>query len=128
MKTRLDMWKNPKKIMPSIIGSKGQELSKFLQKIKIKDNTLNNRIKNDESALSAFDIIESCKEIIFSIVDGTPEFHYIMYTIDSDEGTIVISPLMKSVMENVSEDEIEESVRRTLAIASAIGIQVSNCS
>lgn len=75
--------------------------------------------------MSNTDIMAACKELIFDIEDGRPVFHSIMYTIDVDKVEIKLEPTLDITIDPEStEDEIDEDVRNTLAIASIFDVPV----
>jgi len=117
MKNRLHKWKKSKQILTAFTGKSAPELDKIMTTLA--------KNKSPDLKLSNVNIIEACKEIIFSYNNGKPLFDFIVYVINADTGCIEITRLIQSVHDDkASVEEIEENIRNTLALATALGIPV----
>ncbi len=79
----------------------------------------------DGPVLTQGDMIQACRELIFDIRDEAPIFHAIMYSFDTDEMAVKLEHMFEILVEpKQSEEEIDEDVRNTLALATGYGVPV----
>jgi hypothetical protein len=116
---RIKKWEKDKRLLSFFTGN-DEEL--------IRDLTSRSNAKDDNKA-SCFPntsmIIEACKELIYNIKDGKPVFHAILYGFNVDTGELDLSHKLDILVGSQdTNDEIEEKIINTLAIASAYEIPV----
>lgn len=111
-RTRLDLWKSPRIIETGFINGDDAQVQKLLDARITIDKT--------KEKLTINSMITACKELIYDVVDGSPVFHAIMFSIDANRVEIVLSnlftilPSSEETEENENEDE---EIRNTLAMA-----------
>jgi len=118
---RMSHWKKPRFLMTFLSGDDEKRLDKVT---KLQAESLDKK-KKDQTSNTQGDLIAACRELIFDVSKEGPVFHAILYGIDTDIMSLKIEHMIDILIEpNQSEDEIDEEVRNTLAIASAYDIPV----
>lgn len=113
----MEKW-SKKKYVLSFLSGENKERMKLVSNWQTEDY-------EGKPTMSNTDIMAACKELIFDLKDGCPVFHSIMYTIDVDKVVIKLEPTLDITIDPEStEDEIDEDVRNTLAIASMYDVPV----
>lgn len=119
---RLTRWKNATPLLTLLSGNNKEQLQ-VISDFQIAAST--KKPKNKGVGFTQSGIIEACRELIFDLRDGTPIFHAIMYGFDTDDVTLKIEHMLEILVEGEqSEEQIDEDVRNTLAIAAAYGVPV----
>lgn len=116
---RIKKWENPRRLLAFLTGDNKDLIEKLTSSQK--------RAKSDDDApdLSSFGIIETCKELIYNIKDGKPVFHAILYGFDVDKGELTLGHTFDILVnEDESEEEIEEDLINTLALAAGLDVPV----
>jgi len=121
LKTRIEKWKDTTYILSFLAGKNKKRLDQISKwQVESTDES-----HEDQTSMSNFNILGACKELIFNIKDGELVFHAIMYAIDTDKITIKLEHALDVLIDNsASEQEIDEEIRNTLALASAQDVPV----
>lgn len=115
---RLDKWEKMPYVLTFFYGEDEKKRKNIVELAKDKD------YEGKPKAVDS-DIIGACKELIFDIKDGIPVFHAIMYGFDTDKMSIKIQHFLDILVgKEKTQEEIDESVRHTLAVAVIEGIPV----
>jgi hypothetical protein len=77
-----------------------------------------------ESASSFWNMIRSCRELIYDVVDGKPAIHCIAQTINVRRGQLQIGPFWEFIIEGNTPEERDEDVRLALAFAHSCEVPV----
>jgi hypothetical protein len=118
---RVSRWKEPIELLTFLSGDDKAQLEAIS---KMQVAALANEPK-DGVGFTSSDMVRACRELIFDVRDGLPIFHAIMSSIDTDRIAIKLQAMFEiSVNEKQSDDEIDEDVRNTLALAAAFGVPV----
>jgi len=112
---RLDKWKKPIYLPLSLTGDLDDELNEFLKKRAKTPNT--GTINKIELGFEAF--VYLSKELIFDLVDQKPTFHIVMYSIDTETFSIILSDAL-----DVVKLETENDIKRILVYAKLLDVPV----
>lgn len=118
---RLSKWKEKVFVQTFLAGENEVRLNAVseLQVEAMKEN------ENDENKLSSLGITQACRELIFDIKEGEPVFHCIIHMFDTDRMQIKIEHALNIIYEKENpEEDLDDEVCNTLAIASAVGVPV----
>lgn len=121
LKTRMQKWEKTQYILSFLAGDNKDRL----------DQICNMQVESSRDEydgkpnMSNFDILGACKELVFNVKDGKPVFHAIMYAIDTDKITIKLEHTLDVLVNSEeSEEETEDDIRDTLALAAAQDVPV----
>lgn len=118
---RLSRWKKTTPLLTFLSGDNNERLEAVS---KMQVEALSGKPK-EGVGFTQGDLIEACRELIFDLRDGAPVFHAIMYTFDTDAIAIKLEHSFEILVDGKqSDEEIDEDVRNTLAIAAGYGIPV----
>lgn len=117
--SRIDYWKGNKYLYAPFTGI--NDLTEEEQKtIKNFNEKRRNSHKEmwDKVDLGEFwyEMLKASKELIFNLVDNQITIHYIVCSINIKRGEIELSELLSELIDG-TEEEIGESIKRTLALA-----------
>lgn len=115
---RITKWKKNKRLLTFFAGKDEKII-----------NELSGRSKNfddeDAPSFSNTGMTEACKELIFNIQEGKPVFHAILYGFNVDKGELELGHTLDILVSNDNtEQEIEEDIINTIAIAAAYDVPV----
>jgi Domain of unknown function (DUF4263) len=118
---RLTRWKKATPLLTFLSGDNKEQLETLS---KLQGAALQDKPK-EGIGFTQGGMIQACRELIFDLRDGVPIFHAIMYGIDTDQVAVKLEHMFEILVEGKqSEEEIDEDVRNTLAVAAGYSIPV----
>jgi len=118
--SRKDKWKTPTYLLTFLAGDD----KTWLDQVSNRQTEASKESYTGKPDFSHWWLLGACKELIFDVRDGKPYFHAIMYSLDADKVCIKLESMFEMFEDSDEPDEIDDFVRRTLALSYAQEIPV----
>lgn len=119
--SRISRWKKAT-LVPTFLAGEDKKRLRSVSRLQVKAM---DELNSEETKLTNFGVTQACREIIFDCKDGIPVFHCIMHAFDTDHMSIKIEHTLDIIHDKEqSQEDIDESVCNTLAMASALDVPV----